>query len=127
MIKKLLIICVIGFVGCKQVVPDKVETESSGTVKTESTVTVEITASLRVIDQLKTLCLEQLAPVVYPTPEEKSKAVADCVFEHLATIGSSTSALTDYVSTYCGAGANLSGLTPEQIASVQQTCTALGN
>ncbi len=124
--KKLLVLLLLATAACQQVVPDKVETESSGTVKSESTVTVEITASLRIIDQLKELCLEQLAPVVYPTPEEKSKAVADCVFEHLATIGSSTSALTDYVSTYCGAGADLSGLTPEQVASVQQTCTALG-
>lgn len=107
-------------IGCKQLVPDKTEMVTSG--KT----TVEITVSLQLIEQLKQLCTDQLAPVIYPSAADRSSAISSCVFEHLSSIGTSTSALTDFVTQYCGHNANLTGLTPDQVASIASTCLALG-
>jgi len=105
---------------CGQMVPDRVDVVTSGTS------TVEVTASLRIIDQLRELCTDQLSTVDYPTSNARASAISTCIFEHLSNIGSSSSALTGFVSQYCGAGANLTGLTPSQIASIAATCIALG-
>lgn len=118
--KKLLILLAVGLNACGQLVPNHVDVVTSGTS------TIEITASLRIIDQLRVLCTDQLSVIVYPTQEARSSAISSCIFEHLNTIGGSTSVLTDFVLQYCGVGADLSALTPDQVASIASTCKALG-
>lgn len=119
--KKTLLAITLLITGCTKLAPDRIDAVASGTA------TIEITASLRIIDQLKALCTEQLSPIVYPSPEARASAISSCVFNHLNSIGTPTSALTDFVTQYCGPNANLSGLTPSQISSIIQTCTALGH
>lgn len=118
--KYLLTLTTLGLVACGQLVPDRVDVVNSGTS------TIEVTASLRIIDQLRELCTDQLSVIDYPTSNARASAVSTCIFDHLNNIGSPSSALTGFVSQYCGAGANLAGLTPSQIASIAATCSALG-
>lgn len=117
--KKLLAL-VLFISGCSKLAPDRIDVVNSGTS------TIEVTASLRIIDQLKALCTDQLSPISYPTLADRNSAISSCVFEHLSTIGGPTSALTDFASQYCGTNANLTGLTPSQIASIAATCAAMG-
>jgi len=118
---KTLIILSLLLSGCTQLVPSRTDIVTSGTN------TIEITVSVKLIDQLKTLCEDQLAPLDYPSLSLRKKAVSDCVFEHLQTIGASTSAIGSFVDTYCGPNANYTGLTPGQITSLAASCAALGN
>ena len=106
--------------GCAQLVPDRVDAVASGTA------TVEATVSLRVLDQLHELCADQLGATPYPTEKERRAAVATCTFEHLSNIGGPSSALTQFATTYCGSGANLVGLTQEQVTSIAATCAVIG-
>lgn len=107
-------------VACQQIVPGRVDVVASGTA------TVEVTASLRILDQLEALCIKETAPESYPSSADRDKAVADCVFGHLSSIGSPSSALTDFTGQYCGAGADLQGLTESELATIRSTCAALG-
>ncbi len=118
-IKSVLLFVSLGLMGCQQLVPGRVDVVQSGTS------TTEVTVSLRVIDQIKQLCTEQVAPVVFATKGEHDKAVADCVFEHLSSI-TTTGALNDYVKKYCQPTSDLSAFTAEQIAAIDSTCATLG-
>jgi len=102
------------------------DVKTEGVVTVTGKATVEVTVSLEVLNQLQNLCTMQLASVAYPSDAERQSAIASCVFQHFSNVGGSTAALSTFGSTYCGPNANLSQLTPEQIISVQQSCSILG-
>lgn len=111
----LLIAFLIFLAGCGNSIPSRIDVVNSGTSK------IELTVSLEVINQLKALCTEQNAPIVFPTRQDKDKAIADCVFEHL----NMTTGGVSFADQYCN-GADLSGFTPEQVATIETTCASLG-
>lgn len=111
----LLLIITVYLVGCGNSIPSRIDVVNSGTSK------IELTVSLELINQLKDLCTKQLSPVVFPTRADMDKAISDCVFAHLnMSTGSAT-----FGQQYC-TGADLSGFTPEQIATIDATCASLG-
>lgn len=117
--KTIIVLLSLFTMACSQIVPSRVDVVQSGTS------TTEVTVSLRVIDQIKSLCTAQMAPLYFNSIEEREAAVAECTFEHLSSV-TSTASLNVFAEQYCQPWSDLSAFTPEQQVSIDSACIALG-
>jgi hypothetical protein len=96
---------------------------SSHTVKLEDkdphTTTSVITVQLGFIDQISALCRESLGV------EATSQEVATCTLDRMQLFNISTPQLEALNNAYCDPAADLSQLTPDQLANVQLLCASL--
>lgn len=85
--------------------------------------TQTISINFGFLTQIEGLCRDQLLRSSYTTDELYNQAVASCVFSNLTLLNP---AQLQALQQNCRPGADLSGYTPDQIASIRNSCVLMG-
>jgi len=111
----LTLILSITYIGCGT---QKVEQKQSGSVN--------VNINFGFLDQMHKLCTDYYSNVQFPSQEDHDHTVAECVFSHLQSAGTTTTDIANFDNKYCQPDSNFSGLSVEQITQVQAACHSLG-
>lgn len=111
--KKLISILIL-ISGCGFNGVEKVQTNDSTQV---------ISIEFGFLNQIETLCSQQVLSSAYATNELYNQAVANCVFSNLTILNAAQ--LSNLENNYCKPNADLSSFTASQIATIQASCAAV--
>lgn len=117
----LLVSTACGFNG-KQVIQT---TDSRQDIVQSGEARISVTVELAFISQLWELCQDLHLQTSFETQQLWKQQVAQCVFDNLSIININPIDFSNTLNQYCAPGADLSQLTPEQLAQIQALCAGL--
>lgn len=118
-----IIMCFLVMTACQQGV--NVSDSKHELVQSGSTFSY-VVVRLEFISELKQICVDANPLSKFPSEEEQKRVIAECTIERLSLIDINPEDIADFTTDYCGPNADLSGLTPEQVADAARACLALG-
>lgn len=85
-----------------------------------------IIIKLEFLEDIKQLCTDSNIRSEFESEDLYKKAIADCTLDNLSIFNIDFEKASEFADDYCKEGADLSSLTEEEIASVQEACSILG-
>lgn len=80
---------------------------------------------LEFIEQIKQVCADAHPLEDYPSESQRAKVVAECTLENMSVLDLDLGQISDFSNDYCGDDVDLSELTAEQLANIEEACALL--